>query len=92
MRRLTPACRLALLAVFLAIPVLSGCANIAEEYVAADLATYQARAPHAIAAVRADQALTDEQKESALDTFRSWRIRIIRAGKKDVPDLVDGVR
>lgn len=92
MNRLTAAARLALLAVFLAIPVLSGCANISEEYVAADLATYQARAPHAIAAVRADVTLTDEARESALDTFRSWRMRMMRAGRKDVPDLVDGVR
>lgn len=74
----TLAYRLALLSVFLALPVLTGCSADAE-YVKADRATYEALAP-AVAA----HALTlaDDDKARELRTLATWELRIRKAEGK----------
>ena len=81
MNRLTLAARLALLAVFLSIPVLSGC-KVNEEYVAADRATYEELAPDTIRGIQENPDYDADMKIRMLRTVRTWEFRIRKAEGK----------
>lgn len=82
MKNMTAAARLALLAVFLSIPVLSTGCSAQKEYVSADAQTYVLIAPYAQAGIDADTVLTPEEKARKLRTIETWRFRIEQNGGK----------
>lgn len=73
-------CVLALLAVFLALP-LASCQSTPAEYVKADEMTYQAVEGPYTAYFEADENLTEDQKQSKRDLMLTWKLRIDEAKK-----------
>lgn len=72
---------LAMLSCFLALPLLSGCGSMPQEYVDADEATYNAVAAPYSAYFEADESLTEDQKQSKRDVILTWKLRIDEAKK-----------
>ena len=58
---------------------LGGC-GISSQYLKADAATYRAVVPRYTAYLKADPALSDDERQSALDTVETWRLRIEKNG------------
>lgn len=55
---------------------LTACGSLQEQYVAADVSTYEVIAPAHKAYVEADATMTDEQKARRLRKLASWQARI----------------
>lgn len=74
--KLTAAARLALLAVFLALPVLSGCSTTPEkDAVKQERAFFDVEAPRFLKYSAADLTLSDAKKKDDVDfveAYRSW--------------------
>jgi hypothetical protein len=66
---------------FVVVCLLPGCGSIAQEYVAADRATYEAVAPEYQKYVDADPALDDDAKALRKATLASWAYRMEQAEK-----------
>jgi hypothetical protein len=66
---------------------LAGCAGPAKDYTEADALTYNALAPYAVSGIKGDSTLDAEQKKRRLDTVRTWRLRLVKAGHQDVTDV-----
>lgn len=75
----TLSARMALLSVFLSIPVLSGCGSLQEEYVKADRLTYEDLAP---IVVRGANTLEPEDRDRKLRTLATWDLRLKKAEGK----------
>lgn len=75
---------------FLTILLVSGCAGPSQDYVDADALTYNALAPDAAWGIKNNPALDDEQKKRHLNTIRTWKLRLEKAGHADVPDVTGG--
>ncbi len=58
---------------------LTGCGSIAQEYVGADRATYEAVAPEYRKYVEADANLDKDAKALRMATLDSWEYRVRRA-------------
>jgi hypothetical protein len=67
---------------------LAGCAGPAKDYTEADALTYNALAPYAVSGIRGDSTLDADQKKRRLNTVKTWRLRLLKAGHEDVPDVV----
>lgn len=73
-------CVLAVLSVFLALP-LAGCGSMPKEYVEADELTFDAVAGPYSDYFEADDSLTEDQKQSKRDVILTWKLRIDEAKK-----------
>jgi hypothetical protein len=69
---------------------LAGCRGPAQDYVDADALTYNALAADAVYGIKNNPALDDEQKKRHLNTVKTWRLRLEKAGHADVPDVTGG--
>ena len=56
--------------------LLTGCGSLQEQYVAADVSTYEVIAPAHKAYVEADPTMTKEQKARRLRKLASWQARV----------------
>jgi hypothetical protein len=71
---------------------LAGCAGPSQDYVDADALTYNALAADAVYGIKNNPALDEEQKKRHLNTVKTWRLRLEKAGHADVPDFTGETR
>lgn len=64
--------------------VLAGCAGPSQDYIDADAATYRAVVPDASWGIVHNPEYSDEQRERRLNTLKSWRLRLEKAGHADL--------
>jgi hypothetical protein len=76
MKRISAAARLALLAVFLSIPVLSGCATVDAKDTSAERHAFEIWAPAWTKYFEADSTLTEVQKNDRRDLIKAVDSRI----------------
>ncbi len=76
MKRITSAARLALLAVFLALPVLSGCTSVDAKDTKAERHAFEVWAPSWTKYFEADPGLTERQKQDRRDFIKAVNARI----------------
>lgn len=69
------AARLAILAVFLAAPIVAGC-SAQKDYVDSDLAKLRDVGPRYAKYVAADASLPDPDKATYLRSLKTWKLRI----------------
>lgn len=69
---------------------LAGCKGPAQDYVDADALTYNALAADAAYGIKTNPALDADQKARHLNTIKTWKLRLSKAGHVEVPDVTGG--